>query len=68
MSSQSAQHAKWTYSCSGKYNCGSTLGHASAVFVCLFDGELHTHVDGPFLYVHSMKVNRVDFFLICISS
>jgi len=32
VSSQNAQHAKWTQSGSGKYNCSSALGHAGAVF------------------------------------
>jgi len=33
VSSQNAQHAKWTHSGSDKYNCSSALGHTRTVFV-----------------------------------
>jgi Protein kinase domain. len=57
-------HAKWPHTGSGKYNfCSALEVH------CLFDGECHSHVDGLFLYVHGMKVNKVDFFfLVSVSS
>jgi hypothetical protein len=43
-----------------------TVQHQATQVLCLCDGKYHTHVDGPFLCVHVMKVNGLIFSCLCI--